>query len=52
MICQDCQSAGHANSMEMYESARRLHAMCKTAGCVCQHGTGPNWIKRGTNARS
>ena len=54
MICQKCRDAGDTNWAvvqgkftgktldDMKSKAKALHALCKDAGCFCQHRTGQN----------
>jgi hypothetical protein len=46
MICSDCLKAGEENAISHYKRAARHHDKCNDKGCVCQHKTGPGYVKR------
>lgn len=46
MICQNCLDAGAENSLAEYKRAAKFHKKCDFKGCVCQHKTGPGFVKR------
>jgi len=46
MICQNCRTAGDENSVAQYKRATKFHNKCDDKGCVCQHKTGPGYVKR------
>jgi hypothetical protein len=46
MICQNCLKAGEENAVAHYKRANNWHDKCDFKGCVCQHKTGPGFIKR------
>jgi hypothetical protein len=46
MICNNCMDAGVENSVAHYKRASKYHDKCNDKGCVCQHKTGPGYVKR------
>ena len=46
MICENCRTAGDENSVAQYKRAAKFHNKCNDKGCVCQHKTGPGYVKR------
>ena len=46
MICNNCMDAGVENSVAHYKRAAKYHDKCNDKGCVCQHKTGPGYVKR------
>ena len=46
MICQNCRTAGDENTVAEYRRAAKFHSKCDDKGCVCQHKTGPGYVKR------
>jgi hypothetical protein len=46
MICSNCMDAGVENSVAHYKRASKYHDKCNDKGCVCQHKTGPGYVKR------
>ena len=46
MICESCRTAGDENSVAQYKRAAKFHNKCDDKGCVCQHKTGPGYVKR------
>ena len=46
MICNNCTDAGVENSVAHYKRAAKYHDKCNDKGCVCQHKTGPGYVKR------
>ena len=46
MICESCRTAGDQNSVAQYKRAAKFHNKCNDKGCVCQHKTGPGYVKR------
>jgi hypothetical protein len=46
MICVNCRTAGDENSLGEYKRATKFHKKCDFKGCVCQHKTGPGYVKR------
>jgi hypothetical protein len=46
MICNNCMDAGVENSVAHYKRAAKYHEKCNDKGCVCQHKTGPGYVKR------
>ena len=46
MICQNCRAGGDENSVAQYKRAAKFHNKCDDKGCVCQHKTGPGYVKR------
>ena len=46
MICQNCHKAGEKNKADQYSTANWWHNQCDDKGCVCQHKTGPGFVKR------
>jgi hypothetical protein len=38
--------AGVQNSVAHYKRAAKYHDKCNDKGCVCQHKTGPGYVKR------
>ena len=46
MICPWCLRAGEENSLAHYKRADRWHDKCDAKGCVCQHKTGPGYVRR------
>jgi hypothetical protein len=38
--------AGVENSVAEYKRATKYHNKCNDKGCVCQHKTGPGYVKR------
>ena len=46
MICQNCLRAGAENRDSHYKRAAKWHDKCDFKGCVCQHKTGPGFVKR------
>jgi hypothetical protein len=46
MICESCRTAGDENSVAQYKRAAKFHNKCNDKGCVCQHKTGPGYVKR------
>jgi hypothetical protein len=46
MICQNCKTAGDENTLTEYKRAAKFHKKCDDKGCVCQHKTGPGYVKR------
>ena len=45
MICTSCRTAGEENVVSPKRAAK-FHSKCDTKGCVCQHKTGPGFVKR------
>ena len=45
MICDNCGKAGEENSLGHLKRAANWHEKCNVKGCVCQHKTGPGWVK-------
>ena len=45
MICQSCHKAGEENSQDQYKRAAKFHSKCNDKGCVCQHKTGPGYVR-------
>ena len=45
MMCSDCKVAGNFNSLGQYDKAEEMHGYCE-GDCVCQHKTGPGYVKR------
>ena len=46
MICQNCLKGGEENTLAHYKRATHWHDKCDYKGCVCQHKTGPGYVKR------
>jgi hypothetical protein len=46
MICHNCLKAGQENQANHIKRASHWHAKCDTKGCVCQHKTGPGYVRR------
>jgi hypothetical protein len=46
MICQNCLKAGQENQANHIKRASHWHGKCDTKGCVCQHKTGPGYVRR------
>ena len=46
MICDNCSKAGEENTLTHYKRAGNWHEKCNDKGCVCQHKTGPGYVKR------
>ena len=46
MICQNCHKAGEENTLTHYKRSAQWHDKCDDKGCVCQHKTGPGYVKR------
>ena len=46
MICQNCLKAGAENRDSHFKRATGWHNKCDFKGCVCQHKTGPGYVKR------
>ena len=46
MICHNCITAGEENSLAEYKRAAKFHKKCDYKGCVCQHKTGPGYVRR------
>lgn len=47
MICEECQYAGDANALGMWDKADRHHEECE-GDCTCQHKVGSKWsVKKG-----
>ncbi len=46
MICLNCRTAGEENTLGQYKRATKFHNKCDFKGCVCQHKTGPGFVKR------
>jgi hypothetical protein len=46
MICSKCMNAGVENASGHYKRAAKYHDNCNDKGCVCQHRTGPGYVKR------
>ena len=46
MICQNCLDGGAENLIGQYKRAAKFHKKCDFKGCVCQHKTGPGYVKR------
>ena len=44
MICLYCTRAGEENKANHLKRAAHWHEKCE--GCVCQHKTGPEYVKR------
>ena len=45
MICLNCLKAGEENKASHFKRAANWHDKCDYKGCVCQHKTGPGFIK-------
>jgi putative ribosome biogenesis GTPase RsgA len=52
MICQNCLNAGAENLVGAYKRATKFHNKCDFKGCVCQHKTGPGFVKRAVKEES
>ena len=46
MICESCTKAGEENSANHLKRAAHWHEKCNIKGCVCQHKTGPGYVRR------
>lgn len=46
MICSYCIRAGEENSVGHLKRAAHWHDKCDIKGCVCQHKTGPGYVRR------
>lgn len=46
MICDPCKAAGNRNQEGDLWGAGNLHSLCSARGCMCQHGTGSQWVTR------
>lgn len=46
MICDPCKAAGNRNQAGDQWGAGNLHSLCNDRGCMCQHGTGSQWVAR------
>lgn len=46
MICNNCMRAGEENTLSHYKRATAWHGKCDYKGCVCQHKTGPGFVRR------
>ena len=46
MICQSCHKGGEENTVGHLKRATAWHDKCNRTGCVCQHKTGPGYVKR------
>ena len=49
-ICHSCQQAGDWNSVREYTTATRLHLLCSSEDCFCQHGVGAQWVQGAAEA--
>lgn len=45
MICEECQYAGDANALGMWDKADKHHEECE-GDCTCQHKVGSGRIVR------
>ena len=43
MICQPCTEAGEYNRLNQIKLSEAHHEQCE--GCVCQHKTGPEYVR-------
>ena len=46
MICSNCMKAGEENTLSHYKRASNWHDKCDYKGRVCQHKTGPGYVRR------
>ena len=46
MMCQNCIEGGAENKLGHLKRAAHKHEKCNMKGCVCQHRTGPGYVKR------
>ena len=46
MICTNCLKAGEEHQLRHYKRAANWHEKCDTKGCVCQHKTGQEYVRR------
>jgi len=45
MICIYCLKGGEENKSKHLKRSAHWHEKCEGKGCVCQHKTGPGWVK-------
>ena len=50
MMCDNCLKGGEENGLAHYKRSAHWHDKCDSKGCVCQHKTGPGYIKRPNEA--